>query len=307
MQTTYTVLMIRPVAFGFNEQTAENNFFQVNSEDGNVQQKALREFDLYVEELRRHDIEVIVIEDTPEPHTPDSVFPNNWVSFGEDGTVILYPMFAPNRRAERRRDILDVLKKKGFDVKSVIDLSHYEETGRYLEGTGSIIFDHELRIAYGALSQRLDEGLFLRFCNEFHYEPVVFHSYQIFEGQRVPVYHTNVMMCIADAYAVVCLQSIDDPAEREFVRQKLLSSGKEIIEITEIQMHHFAGNMLQLHNKDGERFLVMSRSARESLSQEQISRIEMFNRIISVGLETTEQNGGGSARCMLAEVFLPEQ
>ena len=307
MQTTDTVLMIEPVAFGFNEQTAANNYFQTDNRNKDTQKNALEEFHQFVEILRSKGIHVITVTDTPEPHTPDSIFPNNWVSFGSDGTVILYPMFAPNRRAERRMDILDFLKGKGFEMKKIIDLSHYENEGRFLEGTGSIIFDHDNRIAYGSVSQRLDESLFRRFCNEFQYESVAFHSYQNHGLERVPIYHTNVMMSVADAFAIVCLDAIDDASEREKVIYFLERTQKEIIDISETQLHHFAGNMLQLRNGLGERFLVMSQTAYQSLTQEQIERIEMYNQIIYADLHTIEQNGGGSARCMLAEVFLPKK
>ena len=305
MQTTDTVLMIEPVAFGFNEQTAVNNYFQVQQE-GNAQDKALKEFNDFVEKLRAKDINVITIKDTFEPKTPDSIFPNNWVSFHKDGKVVLYPMFAENRRLERRNDILDQIKEQ-FEVTEVIDYSGAEKDNLFLEGTGSMIFDHDNKLAYGSVSLRLDEGLFRKFCSDFGFQPVVFHSYQTAGEERLPIYHTNVMMCVADQFVVICLDCIDDESERNNVIETIKNSGKELIEISEDQMQNFAGNMLQVHNKSGEKFLVMSESAYKSLNRDQVSAIEKYCEIIYSDLEVIETNGGGSARCMLAEVFLPKK
>lgn len=305
MQTTDTVLMIEPIAFGFNEQTAVNNYFQVQQE-GNVQGEALKEFNAFVEKLRAKGINVITIKDTLEPKTPDSIFPNNWVSFHADGKVVLYPMFAENRRLERRDDIISQIKNQ-FDVTEIIDYSGTEKDNKYLEGTGSMIFDHDNKIAYGSVSLRLDENLFRKFCSEFGFTPVVFHSYQTAGEERLPIYHTNVMMCVADQFVVICLDCIDDESERNSVIKTITNSGKELIEISENQMQNFAGNMLQLQNQSGEKFLVMSQSAYKSLNPEQISAIEKYCEIIYSDLEVIETNGGGSARCMLAEVFLPKK
>jgi len=305
MQTTDTVLMIEPIAFGFNEQTAVNNYFQVQQE-GNVQGEALKEFNAFVEKLRSKGINVITIKDTIDPKTPDSIFPNNWVSFHADGKVVLYPMFAENRRLERREDIINQIKEQ-FDVKEIIDYSEIEKQNKYLEGTGSMIFDHDNKIAYGSVSLRLDEELFRKFCSEFGFTPVVFHSYQTTGEERLPIYHTNVMMCVADKFVVICLDCIDDELEREKVIETIKNSGKELIEISEEQMQNFAGNMLQVQNKSGEKFLVMSQSAYKSLNSEQVSAIEKYCEIIYSDLAVIETNGGGSARCMLAEVFLPKK
>ena len=302
MQTTDTVLMIEPIAFGFNEQTAVNNYFQVQQE-GNVQEKALEEFHSFVEKLRAKGINVLTIKDTIDPKTPDSIFPNNWVSFHQDGKVVLYPMFADNRRLERREDIINQIKEK-FDIKEIIDYSKIENENKYLEGTGSMIFDHNNKIAYGSISLRLDEELFRKFCSEFGFKPVVFHSYQTAGEERLPIYHTNVMMCVADKFVVICLDCIDDETERKNVIDSIKNSGKELIEISEDQMQNFAGNMLQVQNNSGDKFLVMSQSAYRSLKLEQISAIEKHCEIIYSDLETIESDGGGSARCMLAEVFL---
>ena len=305
MQTTDTVLMIEPIAFGFNEQTAVNNYFQVQQE-GNVQDKALKEFNDFVEKLRAKDINVITIKDTLEPKTPDSIFPNNWVSFHADGKVVLYPMFAENRRLERRDDIINQIKEQ-FEVTEVIDYSGAEKDNVFLEGTGSMIFDHDNKLAYGSVSLRLDEGLFRKFCSDFGFQPVVFHSYQNAGEERLPIYHTNVMMCVADQFVVICLDCIDDESERNNVIETIKNSGKELIEISEDQMQNFAGNMLQVQNQSGKRFLVMSQSAYKSLNRDQVSAIEKYCEIIYSDLEVIETNGGGSARCMLAEVFLPKK
>lgn len=297
--------MIEPIAFGFNEQTAVNNYFQVQ-QDGNVQGEALKEFNTFVEKLRAKGINVITIKDTIDPKTPDSIFPNNWVSFHADGKVVLYPMFAENRRLERRNDIIDQIKNQ-FLVTEVIDYSETEKDNLFLEGTGSMIFDHDNKIAYGSVSLRLDEALFRKFCSEFGFTPVVFHSYQTAGEERLPIYHTNVMMCVADQFVVICLDCIDDESERNNVIKTIKNSGKELIEISENQMQNFAGNMLQVQNQSGEKFLVMSQSAYKSLNPEQISAIEKYCEIIYSDLEAIETNGGGSARCMLAEVFLPRK
>ena len=307
MQTASTVLMVEPIAFGYNSQTAENNYFQVEQKDTDIQAKALREFNDFADKLRNNGIDVITVKDTLEPHTPDSIFPNNWVSFHSDGKVVLYPMFAPNRRVERRNDILETLKNEGFKIQETDDLSHFENENKFLEGTGSMIFDHDHKIAYGSVSLRLDEELFRKFCAKFGFKPVVFHSYQNAGDERLPIYHTNVMMCVADRFVVICLDCIDDELEREKIQEVIKSTEKEIIEITEDQMQQFAGNMLQVQNNEGEKFLVMSESAYKSLTAEQISAIEKYCGIIYSDLNTIETNGGGSARCMLAEVFLPKK
>jgi hypothetical protein len=307
VQTTDTVLMIEPIAFGYNAETAENNYFQVEQKGEDIQAKALAEFNAFVEKLRAKGIHVITIKDTLDPHTPDSIFPNNWVSFHKDGKVVLYPMFATNRRVERRVDIIESIQNQGFEVAQIDDWSSSENQSLFLEGTGSMIFDHDNKIAYGSVSLRLDEKLFREFCSKYGFTPVVFHSYQTVGEERLPIYHTNVMMCVADKFVVICLDCIDDETERKTVVETIKNSGKEIIEISEAQMQQFAGNMLQVQNKDGEKFLVMSQTAYQSLNQEQVSNIEKYCEIIYSDLNTIEVNGGGSARCMLAEVFLPKK
>ncbi|SFI15673.1 citrulline utilization hydrolase CtlX [Halpernia frigidisoli] len=306
MQTTDTVLMIEPVNFGFNAETAENNYFQTNTENGNTQEKALKEFNAFVAKLRDKKINVITVKDSSDTYTPDSIFPNNWVSFDAAGNTFLYPMFAENRRLERRNEVLDAIENCGFLINDIIDLSETENDGKYLEGTGSMIFDHDKKLAYGSVSLRLDEDLFKKYCEKIGYEAIVFHSFQTANGERLPIYHTNVMMCVGEKFVVICLDCIDAEIEREKVIEVIKNSGKELIEISEDQMHQFAGNMLQAKNSENENFLIMSQTAFKSLNQKQIEAIEKYCEIIYADLETIETNGGGSARCMLAEVFLPK-
>ncbi|GAA4203319.1 arginine deiminase-related protein [Pedobacter jeongneungensis] len=301
MHTTNHILMIRPVDFKFNEQTAGNNKFQVASTESDVQAQALKEFDAFVDLLRKNDVDVTVVDDTLEPETPDSIFPNNWVSFHEDGSAYLYPMFSENRRLERRREILDGLKDK-FEVNHISDLSFYEHQHAFLEGTGSMVLDRTNKIAYACLSVRTDEEILNNFCMLTGYEPVAF---QAVDATNFPIYHTNVMMCIGDRFAVICLDSIKDPEERLNVTISLKGTEKEVIEISLDQMNKFAGNMLQVANAAGENLLVMSEQAYLSLNAEQIISLEKYSRIIYAPLYTIEKNGGGSARCMMAEIHLP--
>jgi hypothetical protein len=305
MQTTDTVLMIEPINFGFNAETAKNNYFQTNTENVNTQAKALEEFNGFVAKLRAKQINVITVKDNADSYTPDSIFPNNWVSFDAVGNAFLYPMFAENRRLERRSEVLEAVENEGFLLNEIIDLSETENEGKFLEGTGSIIFDHDYKLAYGSVSIRLDEDLFKKYCEKSGYEAVVFHSFQTANGERLPIYHTNVMMCVGEKFVVICLDCIDAEIEREKVVEVIKNSGKEIIEISENQMHQFAGNMLQVKNTEDDHFLIMSQTAFKSLLPTQIEAIEKYCEIIYADLETIETNGGGSARCMLAEVFLP--
>ena len=301
--------MIRPVAFRMNEQTAVNNYYQKvldNLTPSSVNAKAQEEFDTFVQKLRMIGLNVVVVEDTLSPDTPDSIFPNNWISFHENGDVVLYPMFAENRRLERREDVLERLEDEGFVINEIMDYTSAEEDEVFLEGTGSIILDREHELAYACISQRTDEDLLIEFCEDLEYTPVIFHANQTVNGERKPIYHTNVMMCIADKYAIICLDSIDDKKEKKAVCEYLLEAGKEIIAITETQMHQFAGNMLQVGGL-GQSYLVMSQTAYNSLNQEQISKIEAYNPILPVKIDLIEKLGGGSARCMMAEVFLPKK
>ncbi len=304
-QNTDTILMIEPVAFNYNVQTAQNNFFQkkVNFSEHEIQQKAHQEFISMVDQLRSHGIKILVVSDTPEPHTPDSIFPNNWISFHNDGQVVLYPMFAPNRRKERRTDILDYLKDQNCEIKNIDDFTFWEEEGLYLEGTGSMILDRTHRIAYAALSERTDKSVFLLFCKVFEFEPVYFTSNQTVNGSKLPVYHTNVMMSVANDYAVVCLDSIENEEEKNNVIVHLQQTGKEIIPITEKQMCNFAGNVLQVRNSAGKMYLVISETALNSLDQHQTERLRSYNDLIVISIPTIETIGGGSVRCMMAEIF----
>src|SRR5690554_1971816 len=299
--------MIRPVAFRMNEQTAVNNYFQEDIDIKNVEinKKAQIEFDTFVEKLRAVGVTVVVENDDLKMDTPDSIFPNNWISFHENGDIALYPMFAENRRRERREEILIRLEQEGFVIHNVYDYTPAEDEGYFLEGTGSILMDRVHRKAYCALSPRADEELLIEFCEDFEYTPVIFNANQTVGGKRMPIYHTNVMMCLAEEFCVICLESIDDAKEKNNVLRHLKQDGKEIIAITESQMHHFAGNMLQVQGTD-HKYLVMSAAAHNSLTKDQIAIIEKSSVILSSDLTTIETCGGGSARCMMAEVFLPK-
>ena len=308
-QITNTVLMIRPVQFRMNEQTAVNNYYQKVLEHTlpeTVNTKAVAEFDTMVKTLKNAGIQVIVVEDSKEFDTPDSIFPNNWISFHKNGTIGLYPMFAKNRRLERKASIIEAVEAEGFKIETVVDYTAAEDDGYYLEGTGSILLDRENQKAYCALSERADEELFIEFCEDFEYTPVIFSAYQTVNNKRELIYHTNVMMCLGTTFAVVCLASIDDKKERKNLLKHLHEDGKKVIEISEDQVNKFAGNMLQLKGTNGQSYLVMSQSALESLRPAQVQLLEAHATIISSKLDTIEACGGGSARCMMAEVFLPK-
>jgi hypothetical protein len=315
-QTTNSILMIRPVAFRMNEQTTINNYYQkvldgISPETVNA--KAQAEFDVFVNKLRKAGVQVTVVEDTLEPNTPDSIFPNNWISFHENGDVVLYPMFAENRRDERREDILDILEDEGFEINQIMDYTAAEEDGIFLEGTGSLLLDRENGKAYCALSPRADEELMIEFCEDFEFTPVLFEAFQTVNlpdgkagGERKLMYHTNVMMCLGDTFAVICADCIDDKKERKMVLDSLRGDDKEVILISEEQVNNFAGNMLEVKGKNDKRFLVMSESAFKSLTKKQIAQLEAHVEIIHSSLNTIEACGGGSARCMMAEIFLPK-
>lgn len=307
-QTTNSILMIRPVAFRMNEQTAVNNYYQ-KVIDGllpaTVNAKAQQEFDDFVIKLRAVGVKVIVVNDTLDPDTPDSIFPNNWVSFHENGDAAMYPMFAENRRAERREEILDQLEEEGFKIENIVDYTSAEEDGYFLEGTGSLLLDRANQKAYCALSPRADEELFIEFCEDFDYAPVIFEAFQTVDGERKLIYHTNVMMCLGETFAVICAECIDDKKERKMVLENLKEDGKEVILITEAQVNNFAGNMLEVRGADNARYLIMSAAAHQSLTDKQIAQLEKHATILSSSLDTIEACGGGSARCMMAEIFLP--
>jgi len=304
-QSTNTVLMVRPVSFAKNEQTAKSNHFQQSMvlSPKVIQEKALAEFDSFVEQLTKAGVKVLVIKDTMNPQTPDSIFPNNWISFHEDGIVAVYPMEAANRRKERREDVIAFVESQtGVEINDVVDYTSAEEDEIYLEGTGSVILDRVHKIAYCAESSRSDEELFIEFCEDFDYDPVFFKANQTVDGKRKPIYHTNVMLCVGSDFAVICLDAIDDKKEKKNVVQHLKKSGKEVVAITEVQMHSFAGNMLELQGESGA-VLVMSKQANEILTTEQLFKLEKHATILVADLKTIETLGGGSARCMLAEVF----
>ena len=302
--------MVRPHSFRKNEETATNNHYQrdiAQASPEEIIERAQEEFDGLVDQLKAAGVEVVVFDEA-EPHeTPDALFPNNWVSTHADGTVALYPMFAPNRRTERREDIPLVLEHQfDFDVRQIIDFTEFESHNKFLEGTGSIVLDRVNRKAYAALSDRTDARALEQFCDQLDFEPVAFQAFQTVDNQRLPIYHTNVMMSIGSGYAVVCLDCIDSDDERKQVVDAIAQDGLELIAITEEQVNQFAGNMLELTGDDGP-VLVMSASAYQSLVPEQIEKLQQHTTLLHAPLPTIETCGGGSARCMIAEIHLPKQ
>ena len=306
-QTTSNLIMVRPKHFNFNKETAENNHFQKeekNITEIEIRDKAIKEFNSFSKLLTKKGIEVKIFNDRDDIITTDSVFPNNWISFHENGDVFLYPMYSKNRRKERRSDIVKELINMGYYVKSTIDLTHFEKENKFLEGTGSMVLDRENKICYAAVSERTNHNLLIEFCSKTEYELVSFKSYQSVGNKRKEIYHTNVIMCIADKYAIICLESIDNKKEKEKIIEKLKDTNKKIIKISEDQCSKFAGNMLQVENVKNKKFLIMSGSAFNSLDDKQLATINEFNEIIYSDLKTIEKLGGGSARCMIAENFL---
>lgn len=308
-QITNSVLMIRPVAFRMNEQTAVSNYFQIKLEGllpETINAKAQQEFDALADKLKSAGVEVIVVEDTLDTDTPDSVFPSNWISFHQNGDVVLYPMFAENRRQERKEDILDVLEDKGFHIENIIDYTSAEEEGLFLEGNGSLVLDRVNKKAYCALSERSNEELFIEFCEDIDYAPVLFEAFQTVSEKRTPIFHTNLMMTLGEKFAVIFAEGIEDKKERKMVLENLKDNGKEVIFLTEKQVGFFAGNILVVKGVNDERFIVMSTAAKQSLSPKQIEQLEKHATILSSDLDTIEACGGGSAGSMLAEIFLPK-
>ena len=304
-QITNNIMMIEPVSFNYNTETAINNYYQINNtalSKEEIQQKALKEFKEFVSLLRSKNINVIVFKDTENPKTPDSIFPNNWVSFHIDGEIVLYPMYAKNRRLERRNDIIQKLRDD-FIVTKINDFSYYENQEIYLEGTGSMILDRENKICYAAISDRTNKNIVNDFCNQLNFKPILFTSNQDVRGERLAIYHTNVMMCITTRFAIVCLDSIDCDEEKDRVIDILNETKKEIISISEEQTNKFAGNMLEVEGD--KKYLVMSKSAYSCLTENQIKKINKYCEILYSDLSTVEDYGGGSARCMMAEIFLP--
>lgn len=308
MQTSGTILMVRPANFGFNPETAGNNFYQKEDERSavEIQKKALKEFDDFVGLLKDQGVDVIVIEDTPEPLKTDAIFPNNWFSTHEDGKLITYPMYSPNRRLERRKDLIEQLISMDYQISDLIDLSFFEQDEQYLEGTGSMVMDHGSKTIFACFSERTHPFPLEYVGKLLGYSVVGFHAVQEIDGVKSPIYHTNVMMHIGSDLAVVCLDSIPKASEKQAVQKALTSSGKKVIPITAKQKFNFAGNMLEVSNVGNEKFTVMSQSALASLSVGQVQLIEKYTTIISPTIPTIEKLGGGSARCMIAEVFLPK-
>jgi len=304
-QSTSRIMMIRPVQFGFNSETAASNEFQqtgfANETADFAQEKAKEEFDLMISQMEKVGLDLHIFDDNDDHYRPDAVFSNNWVSFHQSGKVVLYPMMAENRRVERRIDIIEALEKD-FKVEEIIDLTYFEKEGKFLEGTGSMVLDRRYKIAYACLSPRTHPEVLYAFAEALGYETVTFSASD--ENDK-PIYHTNVLMCVGDIFAVVCLQAIKDPDERQLVRATLEDSNKYIIEITLEQMHHFAGNMLMVRNSKQDKFLIMSTQAYDSLTKKQREILTDFAGIFHTDLSVIEGNGGGSARCMMTEIHLP--
>ena len=304
-QLASAVLMIRPVRFESNPMTADSNRFQGKSSASPEEQQfaARQEFESIKRALEANGVRVVVIDDTADPHTPDSIFPNNWISFHADGTVVLYPMEAPNRRVERRSDIIDALNSEhGFQINNVVDLSHHEESGHFLEGTGSMVLDRANRIAYACMSSRTHMDALGEFAQRMDYEVVAFDAVDR-NGDRI--YHTNVLMNVGESLAVICSQAISGVDQRNAVLKSLDSTGHEVVELTFDQLDAFAGNMLELRAENGDRIIAMSATALNALSDEQVDAIEIHSRIVSAQIDTIEKSAGGSVRCMIAEIHLP--
>lgn len=301
VQTTKHLLMIRPCQFGYNEETAVNNAFQAPTGETDVQEKALEEFNQMAQLLEQHDIDLLIVDDSPNPPTPDAIFPNNWVSFHSNGTAILYPMFAPSRRRERKSGVLERIREV-FKIRHILNLSEYEKQDLFLEGTGSMVLDRVNHVAYAGLSRRTSRKVLEEFCRKMSYKPVIFEATDHF-GQ--PIYHTNVMMSLGEQFCVICLDCIRNEKQRETVKNELKKAGKEIIEISEQQLAGFAGNILQVRNRRDLRFIVMSSAAHASFRPDQLEGLSRHGKILHTPLPTIEINGGGSARCMMAELFLP--
>ena len=294
------ILMVRPYQFYFNQQTAANNFFQSNVNIENANELAIAEFDAMVEKLRDHQIKVNVVQDTKDPSTPDSIFPNNWVSTHEGGTLCLYPMFAQNRRAERKSTVIDFLESN-YKIENTLDLTDLEKEGIFLEGTGSMVLDHQNKLAYGCLSERLDKNAFNEWCDKMQFKAIAFKAV---DDKAQPIYHTNVMMCMGDQFVVICLESIPNEQEKQIVLESFKKSNKEVIEISQDQLNHFAGNMLQVFDTNEKPHLIMSEQAHTSLDPAQLKSLEKYNPLLPISIPTIEALGGGSTRCMMAEIYL---
>ena len=294
------ILMVRPYQFYFNQQTAANNFFQSNINIENANELAIAEFDAMVEQLSAHQIEVKVIQDTKDPSTPDSIFPNNWISTHAGGTLCLYPMFAENRRAERKLSVIAFLQAN-YKIENLLDLTDLEKEGKFLEGTGSMVLDHQNKISYGCLSERLDEAAFTFWCDKMQFKPI---SFKAVDHKAQPIYHTNVMMCMGNQFVVICLESIPNKLEKQIVLESFLQTNKEVITISQDQLNHFAGNMLQVFDIVEKPHLIMSEQAYKTLNVAQLKSLEKYNPLLPISIPTIEALGGGSTRCMMAEIYL---
>jgi hypothetical protein len=294
------ILMVRPYQFYFNQQTAANNFFQSNINIENANELAIAEFDTMVEKLRAHQIKVNVVQDTKDPSTPDSIFPNNWVSTHTNGTLCLYPMFDENRRALIKLRLIDFLDSN-YKIQNILDLTELEKEGTFLEGTGSMVLDHQNKIAYGCLSERLDKEAFTNWCHKMQFKPIAFKAV---DDKAQPIYHTNVMMCMGNQFVVICLESIPNDLEKQMVLESFLQTNKELITISQEQLNHFAGNMLQVFDINEKPHLIMSKQAYNSLKTEQVKSLEKYNPLLPISIPTIEALGGGSTRCMMAEIYL---
>ena len=294
------ILMVRPFQFYFNQQTAANNFFQSNIHIENANELAIAEFDAMVEQLRAHQIKVKVVQDTKDPSTPDSIFPNNWISTHADGTLCLYPMFAENRRAERKLSVIEFLQAN-YKIENLLDLTNLEKEGKFLEGTGSMVLDHQNKISYGCLSERLDEAAFTFWCDKMQFKPI---SFKAMDHKAQPIYHTNVMMCMGNQFVVICLDSIPNELEKQIVLDSFLQTNKEVITISQDQLNHFAGNMLQVFDIVEKPHLIMSEQSYKTLNVAQLKSLEKYNPLLPISIPTIEALGGGSTRCMMAEIYL---
>ena len=292
--------MVRPFQFYFNQQTAVNNFFQSNINIENANELAIAEFDAMVEQLRAHQIKVKVVQDTKDPSTPDSIFPNNWISTHPDGTLCLYPMYAENRRAERKLNVIEFLQAN-YKIENLLDLTDLEKEGKFIEGTGSMVLDHQNKISYGCLSERLDKEAFTYWCNKMQFKPICFNAV---DHKAQPIYHTNVMMCMGNQFVVICLESIPDEQEKQIVLESFLQTNKEVITINQDQLNHFAGNMLQVFDVDEKPHLILSNQAYKTLNVAQLKSLEKYNPLLPISIPTIEAIGGGSTRCMMAEIYL---
>ena len=294
------ILMVRPFQFYFNQQTAANNFFQSNINIENANELAIAEFDAMVEKLRAHQIKVNVVQDTKDPSTPDSIFPNNWVSTHTNGTLCLYPMYAENRRAERKSSVIEFLQSN-YKIENTLDLTDLEKEGIFLEGTGSMVLDHQNKIAYGCLSERLDKEAFISWCDKMQFKPITFKAV---DDKAQPIYHTNVLMCMANQFVVICSDSIPNEQERQMLLDSFLQTKKEVIDISQDQLNYFAGNMLQVFDITEKPHLIMSEQAYKSLHTAQLKSLEKYNPLLPISIPTIEALGGGSTRCMMAEIYL---